>query len=74
MRPDDEPMPNSSSLNPVPGQPPTPNAVTTELAPNGRFEVHNLRGHVHVIIDVNGYDTKSSLREIDRRLGRLEAR
>ena len=50
-----EPMPNASSLNPVPGQPPTPNAVTTELSLLGQFDVYNLQGEVHVIIDVNGY-------------------
>jgi hypothetical protein len=71
--PDDQPRPDASSLNPVPGQPPTPNAVTTELAPNGRFKVYNLQGHVHVIIDVNGYYARSSLQEIDGRLARLEA-
>jgi hypothetical protein len=70
--PDDEPMPNASSLNPMPGQPPTPNAVTTELAPNGRFRVYNLQGHVHVIIDINGYYTPASLLEIDGRLNALE--
>lgn len=70
--PDDQPMPDASSLNPVPGQPPAPNAVTTELAPNGRFKVYNLQGHVHVIIDINGYYTTSSLEEISQRLDALE--
>lgn len=70
--PDDEPMPLASSLNPVPGQPPTPNAVTTELGPNGRFRVYNLQGHVDVIIDINGYHTSSSLEQIARRLDELE--
>jgi hypothetical protein len=71
--PDDQPMPNASSLNPLPGQPATPNAVTTELAPNGRFRVYNLAGHVHVIIDINGYYTKTTLQELDARLSALEA-
>lgn len=47
--------PNASNLNPVPGQPPTPNGVTTELSPSGSFNVYNLQGDVHVIVDVNGY-------------------
>jgi hypothetical protein len=71
--PDDQPVPNASSLNPLPGQPATPNAVTTELAPNGRFRVYNLAGHVHVIIDINGYYTKTTLQELDARLSALEA-
>lgn len=47
--------PNSSSLNPTPGQPPTPNAVTTQLDSAGKFSVYNLQGSVDVIIDVVGY-------------------
>ena len=47
--------PEASSLNPAPGQPPVPNAVTTELSIDQEFEVFNNRGSVHVIIDVNGY-------------------
>ena len=47
--------PNASNLNPVPGQPPTPNAVTTELSANGKFKIYNKQGNVHVIADVNGY-------------------
>ncbi|MDJ0767587.1 MAG: hypothetical protein QNJ12_02295 [Ilumatobacter sp.] len=70
--PDDETRPEVSSLNPVPGQPPTPNAVTTELSPGGRFKVFNLAGHVHVIIDVNGYYTASSLQELSTRVEQIE--
>lgn len=47
--------PNSSSLNPVPGQPPLPNAVTTQLDGAGQFSVYNLQGSIDVIIDVVGY-------------------
>ena len=50
-----EPMPNASSLNPEPGQPPAPNAVTTELSTDGGFDIYNLQGEVHVLADVNGY-------------------
>lgn len=48
-------VPNSSSLNPAPDQPPTPNAVTVDLAAGGSFDVFNLQGEVDVVIDVVGY-------------------
>lgn len=47
--------PDASSLNPTPGDPPTPNAVTTELSPGGQFTVFNRFGNVDVIADINGY-------------------
>lgn len=47
--------PNASSLNPAPGQPPTPNAVTTDLSAGGKFDVYNKQGSVHVFADVTGY-------------------
>ena len=47
--------PLASSLNPAPGQPPTPNAVITELSTDGKFDVFNRAGSIDVIIDVNGY-------------------
>ena len=50
-----QPMPGSSSLNPVPGEPPTPNAVTAALSPTGQFSVYNFQGAVDVIIDITGY-------------------
>ncbi len=50
-------QPAVSSLNPVPGSPPTPNAVTTSINVNGQFDIFNLQGNVHVIADVNGYYT-----------------
>ena len=55
--PTGEPRPNASSLNPAPGQPPVPNAVTATLGTNGRFDVYNHAGRVHLIIDVVGYYT-----------------
>ncbi len=64
--------PKASSLNPVPGQPPAPNAVTTNLSGSGSFNVFNNAGTVNVIIDVNGYYTKQSLQEISSRLTALE--
>jgi hypothetical protein len=47
--------PNSSSLNPSPGAPPIPNAVTTELSNSGQFDIFNKQGTVNVIVDINGY-------------------
>ena len=52
-----QPQPEASSLNPVPGQPPTPNAVTTGINPGGQFDIYNLQGNVQVIADINGYYT-----------------
>jgi len=49
--------PNASSLNPTPGQPPAPNAVTTQLDDTGTFSVYNAFGSVDVIVDVVGYFT-----------------
>ncbi len=48
-------LPNASHLNPMPGQPPTPNAVNVDLDGAGLFSIYNLQGSVHVIIDVVGY-------------------
>jgi hypothetical protein len=48
-------QPDASSLNPVPGAPPTPNAVTTGINAGGQFNVYNLQGNVQVIADINGY-------------------
>lgn len=49
-----------SSLNPVPGQPPTPNAVNVTIDDAGRFNVFNLQGTVDVVIDVVGlYDDEA---------------
>ena len=47
--PDQVAQPNASSLNPSPGQPPIPNAVTTPLSGAGRFNVFNYSGSVQVI-------------------------
>ncbi len=72
--------PDASSLNPTVGQPPAPNAVTTELSPTGTFNLYNNAGDVHVIVDVVGnfvdhnhddrYYTKA---ELDARLDALES-
>lgn len=44
-----------SSLNPAPGEPPTPNAVTVRLSDDGKFVIFNAFGEVPVIADVSGY-------------------
>ncbi|NNE12435.1 MAG: hypothetical protein HKN41_09355, partial [Ilumatobacter sp.] len=48
-------QPDASSLNPSPGQPPTPNAVTTALNSSGQFNIFNKFGSVNVLADINGY-------------------
>ena len=49
--------PVTSNLNPTPGQPPTPNAVTVGLSTSGQFDVYNRFGSVDAIVDVVGvYD------------------
>jgi hypothetical protein len=53
--PSGQARPEASSLNPAPGQPPTPNAVTTDLGAGNQFNVFNLQGTVHVFADVVGY-------------------
>ncbi len=50
-----EAQPTASSLNPFPGEPPTPNAVTTGLSPGGEFSVYNFQGDVNLVVDINGY-------------------
>jgi hypothetical protein len=58
--------PGTSALNPAAGEPPTPNAVTTDLTPTGVFNIFNNAGFVNVIIDINGYHTKTSLTALER--------
>jgi hypothetical protein len=49
--------PTASHLNPSPGAPPAPNAVTVDLSDAGEFSVFNRFGSVHVLADVVGYYT-----------------
>ena len=49
------PVPGTANMNPGPGQPPTPNAVTVDVDGAGRFSVFNRFGSVDVVIDVIGY-------------------
>ena len=53
--PDADNVPLASNLNPSPGSPPVPNAVTTELDAAGTFSIFNEFGSVGIVIDVNGY-------------------
>jgi hypothetical protein len=66
--------PLASSLDPSPGEPPTPNAVSTDLSDAGNFNIYNLTGNVNVIVDVNGYYTRASLTELATRENKLERR
>ncbi|MFN3257895.1 MAG: hypothetical protein ACE37B_19620 [Ilumatobacter sp.] len=65
-------QPTAASLNPSPGQPPTPNAVVVALSDSGSFQMFNNAGQVDVVIDVNGYYTRSSLRQLQERVAALE--
>jgi hypothetical protein len=53
--PSDGMIPNASSLNYSAGQAPFPNAVTVRLSADGKINVFNKNGNVHVIIDIAGY-------------------
>lgn len=57
-------LPDASSLNPAPGEPPTPNAVSTPLSGNGSFRIYNDVGTVEVIVDVTGYYQRGSLQQL----------
>ncbi|MEO1056655.1 MAG: hypothetical protein AAFY28_07045 [Actinomycetota bacterium] len=65
--------PTLSNINVVPGGAPAPNKVDVQLAPDGTIQVYNFKGSVHVIIDVVGHYTKTSLSELDDRVAALEA-
>lgn len=55
LYPAGSPTPTTSNLNPSPGAPPTPNAVTTDLDAAGEFAIFNSRGTVDLFVDVVGY-------------------
>ena len=48
-------LPTTSNLNPTPGQPPVPNAVTVDVNASGQFSIFNKFGSVNVIVDIVGY-------------------
>lgn len=53
--PADASKPLASHLNWLPGQAPTPNAVTAMLSDDGQLAVYNRAGTVDVIVDIVGY-------------------
>jgi hypothetical protein len=53
----DAAQPTASNLNPLPGQGPVPNAVTTGLSADGKIAIYNRAGNVDVIVDIVGYYT-----------------
>ena len=55
LYPTDSTQPEASSLNPAPGQPPAPNAVTTAINSDGEFSVFNNAGSVDLLVDMVGY-------------------
>jgi len=78
--PADKPQPTASSLNPTPGQPPTPNAVTVALGAANKevlfrpvgFNVFNLAGNVDLIIDITGYYSSNAINQLSQRVTALE--
>jgi hypothetical protein len=58
--PSDQPLPLSSSLNWVAGQPPTPNAVTVSTSFDGHISFFNNSGTVDLAADIVGYYVASS--------------
>jgi hypothetical protein len=66
-------QPLAASLNPAPGEPPTPNAVTSEISVAGAFNVFNNAGSVDLVIDVNGYYTTTSLASLQSQIDALSA-
>jgi hypothetical protein len=62
--PADIATPNTSNLNWLPGQSPTPNKVDVKLSSDGKIKLYNHAGTVNVLADVVGYYTKTSLQEL----------
>jgi hypothetical protein len=57
-------VPLLSNLNVSAGAPPTPNKVDVKLSPDGKIKVYNFNGSVNIVIDIVGYYTDSSLKEL----------
>lgn len=64
-------VPLLSNLNVIAGAPPTPNKVDVKLSPAGEISVYNFRGSVNIFIDIVGYYTNSTLRELSERVADL---
>jgi len=67
-----QPRPLASSLNPWPGEPPTPNKVDVGVGVGG-FDVYNAFGEVDLVIDVIGFYTPISLMSLRSRVTALES-
>jgi hypothetical protein len=65
--------PTASNLNWLAGQSPTPNKVDVKLSGDGKIKLYNHAGTVHVLADVVGYYTNSTLQELEKRLAAVEA-
>lgn len=66
-------VPLLSNLNVTAGAPPTPNKVDTKLSADGKVRVFNEFGSVNIFIDVVGYYTNATLKELSQRVVALEA-
>lgn len=64
--------PVASSMNPFPGEPPTPNGISVQVSATGTFQAFNLAGDVDVVIDIDGYYVSTSLTELSDRVRALE--
>jgi hypothetical protein len=64
-------VPNLSNLNVSAGAPPTPNKVDVKLSPDGKIKVYNFRGSVNIFIDIVGYYTNSTLKELQSQIDDL---
>ncbi len=67
-------VPTLSNLNVTAGAPPTPNKVDVQLSPDGKIRVYNFRGTVNIFIDVVGYYTNSTLKELAAGLAAANAK
>jgi hypothetical protein len=67
-------VPLLSNLNVSAGAPPTPNKVDVKLSPDGKIKVYNFNGSVNIVIDIVGYYTKSTLKELATRVAASEAK
>jgi len=66
-------VPLLSNLNVFAGAPPTPNKVDVKLSADGKIKVYNFKGTVNLVIDIVGYYTNSSLKELATGLGTANA-
>lgn len=65
--------PTVSSLNWSAGQAPTPNKVDATLSPSGALALYNASGSVHLVVDVVGYYSPSTLTAMSQRIAALES-